>query len=343
MYLDIDCEEYLNKLEISSVDPMVELGFLLQLYNKNLRLFYFYEDSSLMEIKLPASSNDAEYITLFYFKSMFHTIKEVKNETQENKIDLAKFGRKPNKGTKKGYNDDPVDEQKLETPLQSMAHKSKTTVFSSNLDEKMNEAKLKKTSADRKANYRNKDMSLTSGAFIPQSKDNKPPSPPPGFDPLPSKSSKYMKSGYSSHVYPNQNLFAQPPMQNSMGGIKLTGMMPMGISDDSKIIGGSMPGWGMPGFQTMMSMPTGSPMPRQFMDMRMQMDQSASTDKLKKAAPAKDNTNNSDNEFETNEFKPVQSTMPKMQSAVAPSYSSIMPGLDMSKGMRPAGSKINFR
>lgn len=95
LYLQIDCEEYLSKLESSSVDSMIELGFLLQLYNKNLRLFYFYEDSSLMEIKLPASSHDAEYITLFYFKSMFHTIKEIKPDTQENKIDLAKFKKKP--------------------------------------------------------------------------------------------------------------------------------------------------------------------------------------------------------------------------------------------------------
>lgn len=52
--------------------------------------------------------------------------------------------------------------------------------------------------------------------MMPQATDNKPPSPPPGFDPLPTKSMMYMKSGYSSHVlYPtpqSTSLFSPPYM-----------------------------------------------------------------------------------------------------------------------------------
>ena len=174
MYLDIDFEKYLSRLERQSVDPMVELGFLLQLYNKNLRLFYFYEDSSLMEIKLPASSNDAEYVTLFYFKSMFHTIKEMKTETEENKIDLAKFKKspakkKPNKS--KEYEGTISEDEKLEPSNTMGSNKSKSTIFTSTPEEKAGEKKVKRSIADRKANYKNKDMSLKSGTFIPSKKD----------------------------------------------------------------------------------------------------------------------------------------------------------------------------
>lgn len=214
LYHEIDPEDYLDRLDIASVDPMIELGFLLQLYNKNLRLFYFYEDSSLMEIKLPASSSDAEYITLFYFKSMFHTIKELKKKTEETKINLANFGKeyKPEEDTK------PFD--KFHSSSSMAMPKSKSSVFPANFEiGELADKPQPRNPEDRKANYKKKGMSSTSGSFVPPQKEKKPLSPPPGFDPLPNKPASIPKPGYSSMVYPNQNML----VANSTfsGGINL--------------------------------------------------------------------------------------------------------------------------
>ena len=233
LYLEIDPEDYLDRLDIASVDPMIELGFLLQIYNKNLRLFYFYEDSSLMEIKLPASSADAEYITLFYFKSMLHTVKDVKSKTEETKINLATFNKLPKPtGTvfESSKEEGKIDHKYPQFDIKSgtSSSKSKSSVFASNVDI-VELAASKRTPVDRKANYRKKGMSSTSGAFLPPSKESKPLSPPPGFDPLPTKpQSTTMKSGFSSSVvHTNQSLFT--PIQSYPGAMSLAPQM-MGSS-----------------------------------------------------------------------------------------------------------------
>lgn len=90
---------------------------------------------------------------------------------------------------------------------------------------------------EKKESYRKKGMSSTSNAFMPPQKDKKAPSPPPGFDPLPSKSERYMKSGYSSHVHPNQSMFNHNQNFNT-GGSLTGGLMSGGLASDTQSMAG---------------------------------------------------------------------------------------------------------
>jgi hypothetical protein len=165
-YLDIEPEEYIDQTKNGSVDPMIDLAFILQVYQKNLRLFYFHKDSSLIEIKLPAWGQDAEYICLFYFHKMFHTIKDDSQKVEETKIDLSGYRKKK---IQKEDSDKDEEEAPQDVTFGQSISKSKSSIFTGEVKGLSSEGK-KPNNLGKRDTYKKKGMSSTSSAFIPPNK-----------------------------------------------------------------------------------------------------------------------------------------------------------------------------
>jgi len=164
-YLEMEAEEYLEQVKSGSVDTMIDLAFLLNIYEMNLRLFYFHKDSSLVEIKLPACGQDAEYVSLFYFQKKFHSIKEIKQQAEETKIDLSGY-RKKNIARQTNIQDQIPEESSVN---QSMMSKSKSTILTGQIFG-LQDDQIKMGNINKRDSYKKKGMCSTSSAFVPPNK-----------------------------------------------------------------------------------------------------------------------------------------------------------------------------